>query len=71
MNRLLVLSVMVWSVTGCTPMKSVLVMARSTDDFVPLHAFPSVRYEPGMERLAGDIAAEVPSAVALRAGIDS
>jgi len=48
---------------GCSSVKAVLAMGRSTDDFLTLKQEPRIKYEEGSEQLANEVVPYLESAV--------
>lgn len=60
----LVLSVALLFCSGCSLTRAGIASLRSTSNFIALSADPRVRYEPGAESLARQVAAQLPVAIA-------
>jgi hypothetical protein len=57
------LLILIIAVSGCTPIRAVIGMTKTTDHFLSSSSVPEVRYEPGAEQLAGHIESVVHDAI--------
>ena len=65
MYKLLLIFVVAFQLTGCTSVKAVIAMAKSTDHLLSLKEGPNIKYEKGTEQYAHLISEYLEQAIAL------